>query len=171
MSKDIGIFFSDAQLLAYLTPRLNDFIAERVLNYTEMSNFIKLTLVNGEIDFILAPIVTKNPYTSERYGNDVVRVETPEEIIAKKILYKADQLKARDIFDLAAVIYHDKEVMLRNSGIINAKLKALRSRMTMIDRYYHNEIQALDILDDSFIKSSATEIVKEFLAEFSVSYQ
>jgi len=41
----------------------------------------------------------------------------------------------------------------------------------MIDRYYHNEIQALDILDDSFIKSSATEIVKEFLAEIQVTSQ
>jgi len=167
LSKDIDIFLSDAQLITYLTPRLNDFVSERIVDHTEMSYFLKLTILSGEIDFILAPVLTKNPFTYEQYGSDYVRVETPEEIIIKKIFYKAEQLKGRDIFDLATVIYHDKEVLLRNSDIIKAKVSTLLDRISMLERDYNTEVQKLDILDISLRNFSAPDLVKDFLNQFS----
>ncbi len=54
VSKDIDIFLRDVQLLTRITPRLNDFVSEKVDDYTEMSNYLKLKVGKQEIDFIVA---------------------------------------------------------------------------------------------------------------------
>jgi hypothetical protein len=53
VSKDIDIFLRDAQYITLFSPRLNDATADIAKNYEEMSNFVKLMLPKGEIDFIL----------------------------------------------------------------------------------------------------------------------
>lgn len=87
-SKDIDIFVSDPQILLFLTPRSND-VAEQIGDagsYVESSNFIKLVTRTGEIDFIVAPHLTK-PHAIEReIGGHTAMVETPVEILAKKVL-------------------------------------------------------------------------------------
>jgi hypothetical protein len=108
-SKDIDIFLNDPQVLLYLSPRTND-IAERVADtgsYQEASNFIKFMTPHGEIDFIVAPRLTKPHAISRALGSRTAMVETPTEIMAKKLLYRAAEFTARDIFDLAFLIEHD----------------------------------------------------------------
>jgi hypothetical protein len=78
-SKDIDIFLNDPQVLLYLSPRTND-IAERVADagsYQEASNFIKFITSHGEIDFIVAPQLTKPHATSRTLGSWTAMVETP----------------------------------------------------------------------------------------------
>lgn len=60
-SKDVDIFLRDVQLLTRFTPRLNDDVADRVDDYTEMSSFLKLKVKQQEIDFIVAPFLHKSP--------------------------------------------------------------------------------------------------------------
>src|SRR5450631_527046 len=70
-SKDIDIFLNDPQVLLYLSPRTNN-IAERVAdagNYQEASNFIKFITSHGEIDFAVAPQLTKPHATSRTLGS------------------------------------------------------------------------------------------------------
>lgn len=49
-----------------------------------------------------------------------VRVETPTEIVLKKLFYRTELLKVRDVVDVAAVLERDPETesqQLKNNGL------------------------------------------------------
>lgn len=146
-SNDVDIFIRDAQLVTYLTPRLNDYVADRVDDYVEMSNFLKLRIGKQEIDFILAPFLTENPVVTKELNEERVLVETPCEIAVKKIFYKAEILKARDLFDLACVFKYDRAVLLKNLRIFQSKMPALKERLGKLEPYLFAELTALRIID------------------------
>ena len=101
LSRDIDLFMHDAQWLARLTPRLNDRIAAMVRDYSEQANSIKLVLSEGDIDFIVAGRVTEAAADETLdFGGHKIRLEATEEILAKKLYYRAALLKPRDVFDL-----------------------------------------------------------------------
>lgn len=103
LSRDIDLFLHDAQWLARLTPRLNDRVAAMVRDYSEQANSIKLVLSEGDIDFIVAGRVTDaQPNETLDFGGRAILLEPTEEILAKKLFYRAALLKPRDIFDLVA---------------------------------------------------------------------
>jgi hypothetical protein len=127
-SKDIDIFLRDVQLLTKFTPRLNDYVADRVDDYTEMSSFLKLKVKQQEIDFIVAPFLTQKPTMKKFIGNTQVNVETPEEIVIKKVFYRAEAFKTRDVFDLAVVIKDKADGLLENISVYQNKIPVLRDR-------------------------------------------
>lgn len=103
LSRDIDLFMRDAQWLARLTPRLNDRIAAIVRDYSEQANSIKLVLPEGDIDFIVAGRVTEaSADETLDFGGHTIMLEATEEILAKKLYYRAGLLKPRDVFDLVA---------------------------------------------------------------------
>lgn len=73
-SKDIDIFVADPQILGHLTPR---------------------RFPEGEIDFIGTGWLTQQPFTVANILGREVKVETPAEIIGKKVYHRADTFKAR----------------------------------------------------------------------------
>ncbi len=103
LSRDIDLFLHDVQWLARLTPRLNDAVAAMVRDYSEQANSLKLVLADGDIDFVVAGSVTGAAprETLEVAGRKVV-LETTEEILAKKLFFRAALIKPRDAFDLVA---------------------------------------------------------------------
>lgn len=105
VSKDIDIFTYDAQAIGFITPRLND-VAERLaVEYEEQSNFVKLQLRDGDIDFIVAgPVIPDAPLEAMVVDGAEVPLEATSEILAKKLLYRADGFKARDVFDMSAAL-------------------------------------------------------------------
>lgn len=163
-SKDIDIFLHDAQLLTYLTPRLNDYVEGKIDDYEEMSNSLKLKIGNKEIDFIIAPFLTKTPFDTISIDGKRIRIETKEEIIIKKIFYRCNTFKVRDIVDFAVVIKNDKQSLLDNMDICKHKLFNLKNRINLLINIYPKEIQELQILDKSLI-DSAFGIVLDFLKE------
>lgn len=103
LSKDIDIFLHVAQWLSRLTPRLNDRVAGIVRDYSEQANSVKLVLPNGDIDFVVAGSVSGvAPNETLEFRGRTVMLETTEEILAKKVFYRAALLKSRDVFDLVA---------------------------------------------------------------------
>ncbi len=58
----------------------------------------------GEIDFICAASLTAHPVVEARVRGRDVLLETPAEIIAKKICYRGASMQPRDMFDIACVI-------------------------------------------------------------------
>ena len=52
LSKDVDIFVPDPQYLGFVTPRLSDVSAEISTDYVESTEFVKLILPEGEIDFV-----------------------------------------------------------------------------------------------------------------------
>jgi len=165
-SKDIDIFLRDVQLLTKFTPRLNDYVADRVDDYTEMSSFLKLKVKQQEIDFIVAPFLTQKPTLKKFIGNTQVNVETPEEIVIKKIFYRAEAFKTRDVFDLAVVIKDKADGLLENIAVYQSKVPVLRDRLKTLKRIYDIELKALDIIDRRIAKD-ALEVVMEFVDELT----
>lgn len=103
LSRDIDFFMHDAQWLARLTPRLNDRVAAMVRDYSEQANSVKLVLPEGDIDFIVAGRVTgAAPNETLNFDGHTIMLEATEEILAKKLYYRAALLKPRDVFDLVA---------------------------------------------------------------------
>ena len=163
-SKDIDIFLHDAQYLTYLTPRLNDYVENKVDDYEEMSNSLKLKMGEHEIDFIIAPSLTKIPFNIINIDDQDIRIETPEEIVIKKIFYRCEAFKVRDIVDLAVVIKNNKQSLLSNIEVYKRKLGQLMSRIKRLKDIYPNEVKELEILDVSLV-NSAFNIVLNFVEE------
>ncbi len=163
-SKDIDIFIRDVQLLTKFTPRLNDYVAEKADDYTEMSNYLKLRIKQQEIDFIVAPLLTKNPTIKKNIGNTQIYIETPEEIVIKKIFYRADSFKTRDVFDLAVVIKHKRDSLLDNFNVFQSKINALQGRLAIVKKFYAIELNSLDIIDHE-TADNALKIVHKFINE------
>jgi predicted nucleotidyltransferase component of viral defense system len=114
LSKDIDLFLHDAQWLGLLTPRLNDSVAALTANYAEQANSLKLVVSEGDIDFIVAGDVTGIAPTERlEFGGWSMPLETTEEILAKKLYFRAGLLKPRDIFDLVAAYRANPEAALR----------------------------------------------------------
>ena len=98
-SKDVDIFLSNPQFLTRLSPRLNEKAEEISKDYIEQSNFIKLKLNGQEIDFIVAPNLTGLKPEQVYIQEYRVNIDKPQEIIAKKIYYRPESLKIRDIIE------------------------------------------------------------------------
>ena len=109
ISKDIDIFFDDAQALGFLSPRLNGTAAALGRDYAEQGNSLKLVLDAGDIDFIVAgTVIPGEPRGALDYHGRSIPLDPISEVLAKKLLYRAASFKPRDVFDLAAVLEQDR---------------------------------------------------------------
>lgn len=104
-SHDIDIFIDDPQYLPYLNPQTQGY--DLVLcpsDYeTDGSRALKIVFAGiGEIDFICCDPVTATPSTEAEILGHRVLLETPAEILAKKIVFRGSQMQPRDMFDIAA---------------------------------------------------------------------
>jgi hypothetical protein len=106
-SHDIDLFLGDPQILPFLNPETQEIELERRPDsyQTDGTRVLKLAYQDfGEIDFICAASITEDPTTGQKVRGNLVQVERPSEIIAKKVHYRGSSFQPRDMFDLAAVI-------------------------------------------------------------------
>jgi hypothetical protein len=166
LSKDIDIFFNDAQFLTYLTPRLNETVANYVRDYDEQSNFLKLRFKEGEIDYIVAPNLTSTKPEIFKIEGISVRADTPEEVIVKKIFYRTESLKARDIMDIAVVFKHKGDSLIKYLKICAGKIDILKERVEWIQKDYLKTIETMEIYDNE-TAISAINIVQELIEKLT----
>lgn len=103
-SKDIDIFLPDPQYLGYLSPRLSDAAAEGDPDYEEAAEYVKLRYPEGEVDFVAGAALTAPGSERSVVNGREVRLETDLEIVAKKLYFRGDRFKGRDVFDLAMLL-------------------------------------------------------------------
>ena len=146
-SRDIDIFLRDPQFIGHVSPRLSP-AAEAVSDdYEEAGEFVKLRLQGGEIDFIGTGWLTSEPYRPRPVMGRTVNVETPAEIVGKKIRYRAATFKARDLFDFATVSELAPAEIERISPLLLAYQRTLEERIESRRRVLREEYDALDLLD------------------------
>ena len=165
-SKDIDIFFSDRQLLGYISPRINDALEDRAIKYIEQDNFIKIYLKEGEIDFILSPRISNCKPVQAIIEGEKIFLDHPVEIIAKKIEHRASEFKARDVFDLAIVYSQMKTTMLKNLDISKEKLICLNRRVCDLheSNILENQLQEISRLTaGEKIRGTEFELFKNFM--------
>lgn len=106
-SHDVDLFITDPQLLGFLDPAKQGFVLS-----TEPSAYdgdgighLKLSFDDvGEIDFIVGQQQTEPGFKLQDISGVPTKLETPAEIIAKKIIYRGRRVQPRDIFDIAATL-------------------------------------------------------------------
>lgn len=102
-SRDIDLFVPDPQYLGHVTPRLSDPAENLTTDYVEAAEYVKLLMPAGEIDIVVGTPLTDSPWEVVMHRGRRILVETNAEIVAKKMHYRGNQAKARDLFDLCAV--------------------------------------------------------------------
>ena len=161
VSKDIDIFFRDPQPLAYLTPRTGELSELLTGEYQESANHLKLLFDEGEIDFVASPNLTDPGFEVSVIDGRSIRMETPVEIIAKKMWHRGDAVKARDLFDFGVVIEHAGEELREAAHFLIKNrepfLTQLKDRQDIL-RTQYEQIDALKYdhsFDDCASKVSA----------------
>ena len=90
-SHDIDLFIDDAQYLPYLNPETQGYnLALAPSDYeTDGTRALKIVFNGvGEIDFICCDPVTENPIVISEIRGRRVKLETPAEILAKKVVFR-----------------------------------------------------------------------------------
>jgi hypothetical protein len=129
ISKDIDIFTYDAQALSFLSPRLNEIAAREAVDYEEQANAVKLMLRDGDVDFIVAgPVIPTAGCEVINAGGREIVLDATSEILAKKLLYRADSFKARDAFDMAVALALD------HAAAVEALAATRRTRPALLRR-------------------------------------
>lgn len=173
ISYDIDIFLDSASTLKALTPAKNAAVRALVGDnrFEFPGNYLKLSLANGEIDFIVAAAVTDDPTTDWAFEGRTVALETPVEIAAKKISYRSSGFKVRDIFDLAVVIAHGEAL---DSALMELrdKLPRLFDRVSKLKPFFAEQAAA-DInptdLGRQYVER-APDIVLGYLADWAARH-
>lgn len=165
-SKDIDIFLRDVQHLTLFSPRLSDAAENWLTGYDEQSNYIKINSKEGEIDFIVAARISENPVISiEILGRNIL-VETPVEIVVKKLLFRAADFQIRDIFDTACILQREPEILFNELDSFKSKLDVLEKRIQCMKNQYHVKAKEM-VIDPSgeFIDllDSGHEMVLRFI--------
>ncbi len=162
-SKDIDIFVPDPQYFGYVTPRLSDAAADISHDYVEAAGYVKLIRREGEIDFLAAPNLTKNPFEIWTLRGRAVRVETAAEIIAKKLWHRGDMATARDLFDLALVIEKDPDELRLAAQFLIRHREEFIAQITQRKALFQIQFEAIDKLKYQPEFEDAFSSAKDFL--------
>ena len=103
ISYDIDVFFENARALRLLSPQRNATVRGLAGGWQEPGHYIKLERPEGAIDFLVAAQRTSSASRSYDFDGRRIAVETPAEILAKKLHFRGSRLLVRDIFDLLAL--------------------------------------------------------------------
>lgn len=170
LSKDADIFFSDPQLLAYVSPRVNDALEDELGDYAEQSNYIRLVFEEGKVDFIVARQQTALPPERFRLASGLeIFVDQPMEIIAKKIFYRSDEFRPRDVFDMAVVVNREPGALAVCPHLIAEHAPTLLARLDRLEAggVLREAVRELAILPGfEGIRDDCGEIVRTALVEF-----
>ena len=105
-SHDIDLFIDDPQLLPFLNPETQDYSLDLYPSsyVSDGTRALKLVFDGiGEIDVICCGWLTEDYAKPVEVKGQLIQLETPAEIIAKKLYHRGWNLQPRDMFDIAAV--------------------------------------------------------------------
>jgi predicted nucleotidyltransferase component of viral defense system len=162
-SKDIDIFVPDPQYLGHLSPRLNDTVEAMATHHIEQANFIKLYFPEGEIDIVAAGALTRPSSQMETILGRQVQVETPAEILAKKIYHRAREFTARDLFDFALIAEKEPGSLSSISNILRERRDTLLARLNANDATLRLVFEQLDVLEYRRSYNECLDLVKAAL--------
>jgi hypothetical protein len=104
ISYDIDLFFESTAALRVLSPQRNPLVRALSDTWQEPGNYLKIECPDGDIDVLVAMTMTDAPPWTYLVGEDVIEVENPVEILAKKLHYRGSRFQSRDVFDALAIL-------------------------------------------------------------------
>ncbi|MGE4511617.1 MAG: nucleotidyl transferase AbiEii/AbiGii toxin family protein [Sulfurimonadaceae bacterium] len=142
LSFDIDLFVTDVQILNYLSPKhwIDETDKFNSSKYIDLSNHIRVLEKKNNIKVdVLVSQNSSSDYLlddSKEIFNGDVYVESIEDIIAKKIVYRRNDNLTRDIIDIAIAIKLNDGIFDRmlESGLINEQdLSELKNSLESLD--------------------------------------
>jgi hypothetical protein len=111
LSHDIDIFVPGIPLREFAP--FNNPAARTIASKFEWpGHYLKFTRDDGEIDFLSPSVQTTSGFTLEAFRDRAIALETPQEVIAKKLRFRSASFSVRDAFDLAAVARADPNALV-----------------------------------------------------------
>lgn len=162
VSKDVDIFFENARALKLLAPSINPLTKCICDESQQPGHYIKLVKYDkGEIDFLVSRTFEDRPNKSYEFSHNgstqAISVETPKEIISKKIFHRASQFTIRDIFDTASIALKSPTSLIHLSLDVLEKLPLAIDRIHTLRDEYKQDIQKyiipLDVPDSVLIEA------------------
>lgn len=164
ISKDIDLFIDDAQALSFLSPRLNDAALQEVGDYQEQANSLKLVLDAGDIDLVVSgTVIPGEPTATLDLEDRRIRLDATAEILAKKILYRAESFKARDVFDLSCALALDPDAAFKALAATRPVHAALARRLGALSKIDAKALSA-DLLMTETGRAYAEDMIAKVLA-------
>jgi hypothetical protein len=104
-SRDLHLFVPELRYVRWCSPTQNEAAGDLFADYEEDAISLKLVTGMQEVDFIAGASVLPASESLEMvYMLDrQVAVELPREILAKKVIYRGNSFRARDVFDMAVI--------------------------------------------------------------------
>ena len=112
-----------------------------------MTNYVKLRNQFGDIDFIVASALTADPYIERSIRGVNTLVQTPAEIVARKLHHRGARPTARDLLDLVVVAGSEKNLSqliskpIRENGA--TLIEQCKSRHDLLEIEY-NQLATMD---------------------------
>jgi Nucleotidyl transferase AbiEii toxin, Type IV TA system len=166
LSKDIDFFMHDVQWLSLLTPRLNDTTAAITTNYLEQGSGLKLVLPHGDIDFVVSgPVTDTEAIDRLEFMGRTFLLEATEEILAKKLFYRAARFQPRDVFDFVVAVESDRESATRALAAAASNHDLLTRRLEQLSQLPLEKLAEgiLPIGDFSRIMPGMIEAARRFM--------
>jgi hypothetical protein len=142
LSFDIDLFAVDAQVLGYFSPKvwLEESRYFKSDDYIDQFNHVGFLSHNDiKVDILISTNLSENYFidtTREIFPIDIY-VEDIKDILAKKIVFRNNQNKTRDIIDIAVSLSHDKNIIkeIVQSGLVKSDdLLILRKSLQALNR-------------------------------------
>jgi len=175
LSFDIDLFLVDQQYLSYFSPKhwiedTNNFNGSQYIDIHNhigvvSANNIKVDiLVDSSSDSVLMDS-THNIFPFD------IRVESIEDILAKKIVFRKKDNKARDIFDIAVAIQNDENIvhkLLKNERVTKKDLQIFQTALKSINmQKYKTAIEMIEPVNKYLsLANDAPNSILKYLIEY-----
>src|SRR5260370_1833601 len=168
LSKDIDFFMHDVQWWSLLTPRRNDSPAEMSMNYLEQGSGLKLVLPHGDIDLVVSgPVTDAEAIDRLEFMGHTFLLEATEEILAKKLFYRAARFQPRDVFDFVVAVESDRESATRALAAAASNQDLLTRRLEQLSQLPVGKLAEgiLPIGDFSRVVPGMIEAARRFIRD------
>jgi len=175
LSFDIDLFLIDQQYLSYFSPKhwiedTNNFNGSQ---YIDIHNHIGVVSANNiKVDILVDSssdsILMDSTHTIFPFD---IRVESIEDILAKKIVFRKKDNKARDIFDIAVAIQNDENIihnLLKNERVTKEDLQIFQTALKSINmQKYKTAIEMIEPNDKYLsLANDAPSFILKYLIEY-----
>ncbi len=156
LSFDIDLFLIDQQYLSYFSPKhwIEDTSNFNGSQYIDIHNHIGVVSANNiKVDILVdsSSDTVLIDDTKTVFSFDI-RVESIEDILAKKIVFRKKDNKARDIFDIAVAIQNDENIirnLLKNERVTKEDLQIFQTALESINmQKYKTTIDLIEPINE-----------------------
>jgi predicted nucleotidyltransferase component of viral defense system len=171
LSFDVDLFVRDPQIINYLSPKhwIEESSAFGDETYLDLANHIRVLSSKNKIklDVLVAQDNLGACLVDDSYAffDIPLHVESIEDIIAKKIVYRRIQNLTRDVIDIAVAIEKENilEKLLRMEAIAHKDIDELNAAMLNLDiAQYDFELELIKPFEKyRKIATNAPRIIKE----------